>query len=624
MSGFRFIVIAGMVLGTGQILAQPGGLVLPGSSAESAQKLNNPLANYGNDHHEAAAAAFHAALMAERQHNRPRALRLMLLSLQRDPTIDKAFYDMGILCAQDDRWDDAAGFQREALKQAPPDSEVAKAAASELVRLEAIAPLVATVEGRKLRDYDIRLVRIAANKDPVKVAQDGRADLTGKDPDRWEGWALVGLMDAEAGEFQKSCDELKKAAELAPPARKVALSNAAEIAASEVKFKDLLDKANGFKGDIWEKQQYREAAAAFADAWNVSKASPNHWKIGLDAATAYMLDDDVPNAANILRDVRLYVPAEFDARIANMLSELAKIPDGVKAGADRPAGDKKPPLDEAKVRIRAEVGSLVTPQMELISRAHPLLLDIATVVVSVPDEEINPGKLEIGYKSSESLYKLYQNSEAREPAVPGLETAANQPVSIPASEAPAAAPGSTTPAPSFAHPAAETLTPPSNLPPSANGDGKIASAPTHTPPPSAARGPGVPLHVESKPDGARIVFDSDTNSACVSPCDVTLAPGRHTLVARKEGYRDRLKILNELPKTQSEMIELDAMMGTIIVESVPSGLALLIDGKEIGRVTPATLTLPAGKHRIAVVGGDGDNDVTIIDEGFSKIQLRGK
>jgi len=103
-----------------------------------------------------------------------------------------------------------------------------------------------------------------------------------------------------------------------------------------------------------------------------------------------------------------------------------------------------------------------------------------------------------------------------------------------------------------------------------------------------------------------------------------LAPGRHTLVARIAGYRERRKILDDVRKAESEMLELDAMTGTILVDSVPQGLSVIIDGKENGGMTPLTLTLPAGKHRVGVVGGE-EADVTVADGDFGlKIMLHGK
>ncbi|MFZ5438646.1 MAG: PEGA domain-containing protein [Myxococcota bacterium] len=76
-------------------------------------------------------------------------------------------------------------------------------------------------------------------------------------------------------------------------------------------------------------------------------------------------------------------------------------------------------------------------------------------------------------------------------------------------------------------------------------------------------------------------------SALEANPDVTLDPARvdPTLVKLLESVRARLT-------------------GTLIVNSTPAGATLLLDGKA-GGVTPQTLTVPVGKHKLEARWGDG-------------------
>jgi hypothetical protein len=58
-------------------------------------------------------------------------------------------------------------------------------------------------------------------------------------------------------------------------------------------------------------------------------------------------------------------------------------------------------------------------------------------------------------------------------------------------------------------------------------------------------------------------------------------------------------------------VNLERMSGTLHVDTAPSGLAVLIDGQEQPRKTPATFVLLPGPHRIAVVKGAEKQEFTV-------------
>src|SRR5262249_35296933 len=155
---------------------------------------------YGGNRQEAALAAFQAGYAAATiEHNRNRAMRQMMVALRRDPTLDRALYDMGILCAAVERWDDAIKFQQESKLRAAPGSEVATLADAELQRLQVIVKIVASGQ-MKRREYDSRLLAAAAEKDPIRGLT-AVGTLAGLDANRWESHALKAIFQAETADY---------------------------------------------------------------------------------------------------------------------------------------------------------------------------------------------------------------------------------------------------------------------------------------------------------------------------------------------------------------------------------------------------------------------------------------
>ena len=78
-----------------------------------------------------------------------------------------------------------------------------------------------------------------------------------------------------------------------------------------------------------------------------------------------------------------------------------------------------------------------------------------------------------------------------------------------------------------------------------------------------------------------------------------LPPGRHTIVATREGYRRTLKIF-ETPGSDDVFLNLDRTSGTLLVRSEPRGAEIIVDGQSRSEKTPAMLTLATGRHSIEV------------------------
>ncbi len=105
----------------------------------------------------------------------------------------------------------------------------------------------------------------------------------------------------------------------------------------------------------------------------------------------------------------------------------------------------------------------------------------------------------------------------------------------------------------------------------------------------------------SEPPGAKVVVDNKPDTACTSPCTLSLPNGRHTLEARLNGY-DVARRIFTVPDDNSLFLTLTKNMGTLVVTSSPPGVTIFVDGKDYGH-TPSTLHLPTGTHTLLLVNG---------------------
>jgi outer membrane receptor protein involved in Fe transport len=101
--------------------------------------------------------------------------------------------------------------------------------------------------------------------------------------------------------------------------------------------------------------------------------------------------------------------------------------------------------------------------------------------------------------------------------------------------------------------------------------------------------------------GASVRVDADnTPPRCVTPCQLRIAPGQHTLILDKVGMRTtRVPVSVNADQQSSIEPELVADTGSLVVNADELGAAIEIDGVAHG-FTPAVLSLPVGPHRVLV------------------------
>jgi hypothetical protein len=285
-----------------------------------------------------------------------------------------------------------------------------------------------------------------------------------------------------------------------------------------------------------------------------------------------------------------------------MLNELAAISEDAKtaAGLDLSAAAETG-VPEASGRIRDLVGDLSSPEMKLVMKAAPKLLEDNTSFIKIPDAEID--RSASASLSFESPFDRYKN--IRNPTLPAPAPATDAPAAPPVSpdQQPSAPPDAPGPADSPGRP--PRLNPRAALAPpvASSADPLQASVRNVT--------------IVSQPVGAAVILDDGSQPACRTPCEIALGTGRHTLKATESGQRDILRIF-EVVKAANPPVELsfEAKQGTVFVQSDPAGARIYLNGAQTAKSTPGSLVLGEGQYEIGVeTGGNVATKPVMVKDG---------
>jgi tetratricopeptide (TPR) repeat protein len=560
---------------------------------------NDIMTRYGS-RREAAIAALKAGNEAATIVRAPqRALGLFLLSARRDPGFAAALYDLGVMCAREERWDDAINFYREAdLRDTSAD--MARLTQAEVARVQLIASLESNRDGQRKRQFDITFAGLVAKRSNPNAALENALQLAKTDAGRWEAAALIGLLQAELGKYGESAVALDAAGRIAPPERRKALAAAAELARREATFEDLVRTGN----ENWDKQQYDAAGKAYANAW---ETSPARDAVGMQAATAFLMGDQVPLGVQVLARLRQSGGRDTAAKAVAMLKELGAVSDDARQQTQADSGGNRPEaLADIAERVRGALGDLTSPEMLLVSKEGPALLRDETRFIAVPDEELTGNASDLLLMSTQSVFQIYR--KAVSPNQPSGGGPADVPAvsSNPGDSAPVPVPEAAQPA-APGHPQKFDTRPADPAAP-----GRAGAAPSS----------GGVTTVASTPEGARVILDDVPERVCTAPCQIDLAPGRHILKATRTGYRD-LQTIFEVPgnRTASVALPLDPKRGTILVQTEIPGAEILVDGQKSNKITPADLTMNEGPHRIEVIVGAKVNATDLNVKDYDLLRL---
>jgi serine/threonine-protein kinase len=110
------------------------------------------------------------------------------------------------------------------------------------------------------------------------------------------------------------------------------------------------------------------------------------------------------------------------------------------------------------------------------------------------------------------------------------------------------------------------------------------------------------LQISSTPFGASVAIDGKADPDWVTPFAAKrLKPGRHTVAFSFKGYQPETRQAEVVAGTKLPLyVKLQVAQGFLVLNSDPAGAAIYIDGSDSGQVTPARITVNAGKHRVAL------------------------
>ncbi len=107
------------------------------------------------------------------------------------------------------------------------------------------------------------------------------------------------------------------------------------------------------------------------------------------------------------------------------------------------------------------------------------------------------------------------------------------------------------------------------------------------------------LNINSTPAGAQIQIDGQNDPSWVTPFNLAgLNPGQHSLTISKPGYGSETRSIEVASGSKSFIsVQLSQLTATVSVTSDPAGVAVWMDGKDTGRVTPAQISVDKpGNH----------------------------
>jgi hypothetical protein len=113
--------------------------------------------------------------------------------------------------------------------------------------------------------------------------------------------------------------------------------------------------------------------------------------------------------------------------------------------------------------------------------------------------------------------------------------------------------------------------------------------------------------------GAQVRVDlDDAPVACTAPCDLDLAPGRHTLIVSAPGHQvARREVVIEAQQRALARVELSAQTGSVVVNADERGALVEVDGRP-GATKGAFGTNTDGKNEIVIYSEDGNVQVGVL------------
>ena len=471
-----------------------------------------------------------------------------------DRTYAAAAFNLGIMAAIDEKWEDAAAALEEASRL---DPRLGAQAKSPLERIRLLASLEKTPDGRRRRRYDEALHGLLTVL-PEMTPSDALKSLAllGRiDPARWEVPALLAGLGTNRTGYDVSAQFLTIAAKNATePAIKARLQGALDAAQREVRYASARYSAE----TAAEGGKYAEAAASYENAWSTVPARAVN---AMQAASARLLSDDTVQASAVLLRLRESGDPEFSKLAAAMLKELEAVEPAAKGSAGdvgqffRDRGSAQPP------RIADLIPMIDRADFEIYGRPLPRLVDDTQPVVLLASLSAEPN-------STPTNIPL--------PPLPPPSIAGDRPWSELKTQ--------------FGRPAAITENKPERPLQAANlaGNARVRHV----------------ILVTTEPAGAKVFTADSPDAICETPCSVQVGEGKYPLLVSLPGYQSEQQTVLTAGADREFRASLRPVRGSIVVDT-PTPVALTINGTAAAANAPAELLLLPGVYRIGADLGSG-------------------
>jgi len=136
--------------------------------------------------------------------------------------------------------------------------------------------------------------------------------------------------------------------------------------------------------------------------------------------------------------------------------------------------------------------------------------------------------------------------------------------------------------------------------------------------------PAAPQRVQffSSPAAASVTIEG-SREQCLTPCTLTLPPGRHLARIALNGHREAIKFV-EVPRDTYITAPLVRQTGTLAVKSNPPGSLIRVNGQEQASKTPTILTLPVGHYKVEISKegyGKDEQEIDIKDSVITNLEI---
>ncbi len=481
--------------------------------------------------------------------NLKEALRGFEQALIDDRSYALAAFNLGIVAAISEKWDDAVTALEEASRLAP--STLGSAAAPQLERLRVIAKLEKSAEGRRKRAYDEALLPLLRKLPSLSAsgANSALAELGRMDPKRWEAPALLAGLNGDGTGFQTASKFLEiAAANATDPAVRQPLEAARKAAERELLYNSM--RADAEAAD--DRGDYPKAAELYQSAWS---SIPARVENGMEAVSALLLCDDTQHASALLARLRESKDPAVDGPAGAMLKELAAVEPAANATSSDASQFFREPGPREPVRIAAMIPAIDQRPLDIYERPLPKLLEDNEPVVVL-------AAMAVDAPASIPLPALPNPSVAGEN--PWREVMAAQP--RPAAESPRAA-------------QSVDLS-------SGSSEGRM-------------------LQVTSEPAGARVFLGASSDPACQTPCNLRLAAGEYSLRLSLDGYREAQQNIEIRTDLQDVAVPLEVLRASVLVQTSAPG-SVKVNGTPVGaESSPVELSMAPGLYRIGADFGSG-------------------